>query len=134
MELVILIVMLALIQYIVFAAQVGNARVKYGVKAPAVSGHPVFERRLRVQMNTLEQLIIFIPALVSYAWLADSLEWYGSEIAAFLGVIYLIGRQLYARAYQQDPQKRSVGFMLSFMPSAFLIIGALVCVLLTVIR
>jgi uncharacterized MAPEG superfamily protein len=133
-ELVILIVMLALIQYILFAVQVGNARVKYGVKAPAVSGHAVFERALRVQMNTLEQLIVFIPAIFSYAWLADSLDWYGSEVAAFLGVIYLIGRQLYARAYLRDPQSRSIGFMLSFMPSAFFIGGALVCVLVTVIR
>jgi uncharacterized MAPEG superfamily protein len=126
--------MLALIQYIMFAVKVGNARVKYGVKAPAMAGHAMFERAQRVQLNTLEQLIVFVPAIFSYAWLADSLDWPGSEIAAGLGVIYLIGRHLYARAYVQDPQKRSIGFLLTFMPSALLIAGALLCVLLTVIR
>ncbi len=133
MELVILVVMLALIQYIVFAVQVGNARMKYGIRAPAMSGHPVFERCVRVQMNTLEQLIIFVPASFSYAYLADSLGWYGSEVAAFLGVIYLIGRALYARAYVQDPATRSIGFMMTFVPCALMIGGALVCVLATVI-
>lgn len=133
MELVILIVMLALIQYIVFAMQVGNARRQYGIKAPAMSGHPVFERHLRVQMNTLEQLIIFIPAIFSYAYLANSLGWAGQEIAAFLGVIFLIGRALYARAYVKEPLTRSVGFLMSFAPCALLIGGSLVCVLLTVI-
>jgi uncharacterized MAPEG superfamily protein len=133
MELVILVVMLALIQYVIFAVQVGNARVKYGIKAPAMSGHAVFERYLRVQMNTLEQLIVFIPAAFSYAYLADALGWYGSEIAAFLGVVYLIGRALYARAYVRDPAQRSMGFMLTFVPSALMIGGALVGVLFTVI-
>ena len=133
MELVVLVVMLALIQYIVFAVQVGNARVKYGVKAPAMSGHAVFERHLRVQMNTLEQLVIFIPAAFSFAFLADNLGWFGSEVAAFLGVVYIIGRALYAKAYVQDPAKRSLGFMLTFVPSALMIAGALVCVLATVI-
>lgn len=133
MELVILVVMLALIQYIVFSVQVGNARMKYGIKAPAMSGHPVFERHMRVQMNTLEQLIVFIPASFAYAWLGDSLGWYGSETAAFLGVIYLIGRTLYARAYIKDPQLRSLGFLLTFGPSALMIGGSLVCVLVTVL-
>ncbi len=133
MELVILIVMLALIQYIFFAVAVGNARVKYGIKAPVMSGHPVFERHLRVQMNTLEQLIIFIPASFSYAYLAESVGWYGHEIAAFLGVLFLIGRGLYARAYIKDPKTRSISFMLAFVPCALMIGGALVCVLIAVI-
>lgn len=133
MELVVLVVMLALLQYILFAVQVGNARVKYGIKAPATTGHVAFERHLRVQMNTLEQIVIFIPAAFSFAYLADNLGWYGSQVAAFLGVVYLIGRGIYARAYVQDPAKRSLGFMLSFVPSGLLIVGALVCVLATVV-
>lgn len=133
MELVVLVVMLALIQYTLFGIQVGGARVKYGIRAPAMSGHVMFERHLRVQMNTLEQLVIFVPTVFSFAYLADGLGWYGSEIAAFLGVIYLIGRQLYARAYVRDPASRSLGFMLSFAPCGLMIAGALVCVLLTVI-
>ena len=133
MELVVLVVMLALIQYIFFAVQVGRARVKHGVKAPAMAGHVVFERHLRVQMNTLEQLVIFVPAAFAYAWLADTLGWWGSEVAAFLGVVYLIGRAIYARAYVQDPAQRALGFMLTFVPSALMIAGALVCVLASVI-
>ncbi len=133
MELVVLVVMLALIQYIVFGAQVGQARGKYGIKAPAMSGHVMFERAVRVQMNTLEVLVVFIPAAFAFAWLADSLGWYGSEIAAFLGVIYLIGRHLYRRAYLQDPATRSIGFVLSMMPCMIMIGGALVAVLFTVI-
>ena len=133
MELVVLVIMLALVQYIYFAVQVGNARVKYGVRAPAMSGHVMFERHLRVQMNTLEQLVILVPAAFSFAYLADNLGWYGSEIAAFLGVVYLIGRAIYAKAYVQDPAQRSLGFLLSFAPSASLIVGALVSVLASVI-
>jgi glutathione S-transferase len=133
MELVVLVVMLALIQFIWFGVQVGSARRKYGVKAPAMSGHVMFERHLRVQMNTLEMIVVFIPAAFAYAWLADSLGWYGSEVAAFLGVVYLIGRQLYARAYVQDPSTRQLGFLLTAVPCLTLIGGALVGVLFTVI-
>lgn len=133
MELVVLVVMLALVQYIWFGAQVGQARVKYGVNAPAMSGHAVFDRHMRVQMNTLEQMVVFIPAAFSFAYLADSLGWYGSEIAAFLGVVYLIGRHLYARAYVQDPASRGPGFLLTVVPSMIMIVGALAGVLITVI-
>ncbi|HEY0962710.1 MAG TPA: MAPEG family protein [Pseudomonadales bacterium] len=133
MELVVLVVMLALLQYIFFAAQVGRARVKYGVKAPAVAGHAVFERHLRVQMNTLELLVIFIPAAFSYAVLAERLGWYGGEVAAALGVVFLIGRGVYAKVYIQDPARRQLGFLLSFAPCLALIAGALLAVVATVI-
>jgi uncharacterized MAPEG superfamily protein len=133
MELVILIITLALLQFIWFGLLTGRARVAYNVKAPATSGHPVFERQFRVQQNTLEQLIVFIPALVSFSWMAESIGWPGNEIAAFLGVFYLIGRALYARAYVKDPLSRSVGFLLSFFPSAVMLPGTLVCILLAVI-
>ena len=132
-ELVVLVVMLALLQYIFFSVQVGRARVKHGVRAPAVTGHAVFERKLRVQMNTLELLVIFIPAAFSYAFLADRLGWYGGEIAAALGVVFLIGRGVYARAYVQDPAQRGPGFLLSVAPCLVLIAGALVAVVATVI-
>ena len=133
MELVVLVVMLALLQYIFFAVQVGRARVKYGVKAPAMSGHAVFERHLRVQMNTLEQLVIFIPAAFSYAFLAERLGWYGGEVAAALGVVYLIGRAIYARVYVQDPAQRKLGFVLTMAPCMALIVGALVAVVAPVL-
>lgn len=133
MELVVLVVMLALLQFIYFSVRVADARGRYGVKAPATSGHPAFERLLRIQANTHEQLVVFIPAAFSYAYLADQLGWYGSQTAAFLGVVYLIGRAIYARAYLQDPATRTIGFVLSFAPSALLIAGAVIAVIATVI-
>ena len=133
MELVVLIVVLALLEYIVFSAQTGMARARYNVKAPATTGHPVFERYFRVQQNTLEQLIIFIPALLLFAWMAESIGWPGDEIAAVPGVIFLIGRALYARAYVREPLTRAAGFLLTFLPSALLLFGTLVCVAASVI-
>lgn len=133
LELVILIVVLALGEYTAFSAQAGLARVRYGIKAPATTGHPVFERYFRVQQNTLEQLILFIPAIFSFAYMAESVGWPGHEIAAALGVVWLIGRALYARAYVRDPLQRSLGFMLTFLPSGILLLGTLVCILLAII-
>ena len=132
MELVILIVVLALVEYLVFAAQVGRARVKYNVKAPAMIGHPVFERLLRVQQNTIEQLIVFIPSIFCFAYIAESLGWPGHETAAVLGVIYLIGRAIYSRSYVRDPATRSLGFLLTFFPSAVMIAGTLIGILISI--
>ena len=133
MELVILVTCLALIQYIYFSVNVGRARVKYGVRAPAMSGNPIFERYLRVQQNTLEQLVIFIPVQFMYAWSADNLQWYGSEVAAALGVIWIIGRGLYARSYVKEPLSRSVGFMMTILPSMLMIGGTLVAVFVSLL-
>ncbi|MDF1766404.1 MAG: MAPEG family protein [Gammaproteobacteria bacterium] len=119
MALVAIIITLALLQYSVFAMLVGKARGTYEVKAPAISGHPVFERHYRVQMNTLEQLIIFIPAILIFAHFGDAM------IAAVLGAVFLVGRSLFARAYVSDPAKRSLGFMLSFLPTMILLFGGL---------
>lgn len=133
MELVILVVCLALIQYIYFSINVGRARMKYGVRAPAMSGNPVFERYLRVQQNTLEQLILFIPVQFMFAWSADNLQWYGNEIAAALGVVWLVGRGLYARGYVKEPLSRSIGFMLTIVPSMLLLGGSLVAVFVSLL-
>ncbi|TAL97596.1 MAG: MAPEG family protein [Rhodanobacter sp.] len=83
---------------------VGSARSKYQIKAPATSGHPAFERAYRVQMNTLEQTVLFLPTL----WLAAS---YGfSGWAGIAGLVWLVGRVWYALAYLKDPAKRGPGF------------------------
>ncbi len=129
MELIILTTTLALIQYIYFAINVGNARRKFGIRAPQMSGHPVFERVLRVQENTQEQLIIFIPVQFMYGWIGDNLGWYGYETAAALGVVWLIGRGLYARAYVKEPLGRAIGFMMTMMPSMLMLVGCIVGVL-----
>lgn len=115
-----IIVVLALIQYIYFSLQVGKARGTYEVSAPAVSGHPIFERHYRVQMNTLEQLIVFIPAVFLFGYYGNAM------VAAALGAVYLLGRFLFASSYVADPAKRSLGFMLSFLPTVVLLVGGLV--------
>lgn len=115
-----IIVVLALLQYIYFSLQVGKARGTYEVSAPAVSGHPIFERHYRVQMNTLEQLIVFIPAVFLFGYYGNAM------VAAALGAVYLVGRLLFAGSYVADPAKRSLGFMLSFLPTVVLLVGGLV--------
>jgi glutathione S-transferase len=117
-----LITILALLQAAFFAARVGKARGDYHIKAPAVAGHEMFERYYRVQMNTMEQLILFLPAL----WLgARHLD---PRLAAAIGAIYLVGRIVYYRAYIADPAKRGMGFSLSLLPSAALLLAALVSI------
>jgi len=130
MSLVILVIVLALMEFMAFSFQVGMARMKYGVNAPAVSGHPVFERYFRVQQNTLEQLVVFVPALLAFSWAAENIGWPGYYIASGLGVIWLIGRFIYAISYVRDPASRGVGFMLTFFPTALMVLGALVCLLI----
>jgi len=83
---------------------VGHARGKYGVKAPATSGDPAFERAYRVQMNTLEQTVMFLPSL----WLAANYGFTGW--AGVAGLVWIIGRVWYAVAYLADAGKRGPGF------------------------
>jgi len=128
MHFVALVGLLALLQYLVFGVLVGRARGKYGVKAPAVTGHEVFERYFRVQQNTLELLVVFLPALWLFA-LYVSATW-----AAILGTVYLVGRVLFLRGYVADPSKREIGFGLSFLPILVLVIGALIGVLVPLAR
>lgn len=113
------IIALALLQYIAFAVAVGRARGRTGVSAPATTGNPEFERYYRVQMNTLELLIAFIPAMYMFGAYISSL-W-----AAALGSLYLCGRVLYFNAYVHDPGKRGLGFGLSMLPVLALLIGGL---------
>lgn len=119
MNLIEIVSVLALAQYLVFGALVGRARGTYGVHAPAVTGHVLFERWYRVQMNTLELLVVLLPAL----WMAAR-HWSPPWVAA-LGAVYLLGRTLYAVAYVRDPKTRALGFMLSLVPVALLLAAAL---------
>lgn len=120
MPLVDIVALVALLQFFVFAGLVGRARGKYGVKAPAVSGHEMFERAYRVQMNTLELLMLFLPALYIAAG-----YWPAAYVAA-CGAVYLVGRIVYQRAYMSEPGKRGLGFMLSIGPCFVLLIAGLV--------
>ena len=120
MSWIVLIALLALLQQLWFGILVGRARERYGVTAPAVTGHEIFERYYRVQMNTLELLVLFVPALYLAALYVPPL-W-----PALLGMLYLIGRVLYARAYIVDPPKRGLGFALSWLPIMVLVLMALI--------
>ena len=119
-----LVTVLALVQYLVFGFMVGQARGRYGVKAPATSGHEMFERMYRVQMNTLELLVIFLPAL----WLAA--KYWEPQWVAGLGAVYLLGRVIYLKAYMRDPASRTLGFALSFGPTVLLLLAALLGVIM----
>lgn len=119
MEMVHLVIGLALLEYFIFGALVGWARGKFGVNAPATSGHPVFERYFRVHQNTLEQLVIFVPSVWLFALYVNP-KW-----AAILGAVYLVGRVLYFAGYVSDPKKREVGFGLSAIPTLALLVGAI---------
>jgi glutathione S-transferase len=115
-----LVAVLAVLQYLTFGALTGNERKRSGLQAPAITGDVGFERMYRVQMNTLELLVAFLPAL----FLASK---YGPTwLVAGLGAVYLVGRLMYWRAYVTDPQKRGTGFMLSMLPTLFLAAVALV--------
>lgn len=83
---------------------VGKGRHRYGVPAPAVTGHPIFERLYRVQMNTLEWAVMTLPCL----WLCAA--YVGDGVAAILGGVWLLGRVWYAVGYARAPALRVKGF------------------------
>jgi uncharacterized MAPEG superfamily protein len=119
MELVLLVILVALVEYIVFAGLVGRARGRYGVRAPATTGNPEFERVYRVHQNTLEALVVFIPAI----WIFGRyLSGYG---AAALGVVFILARAIYAVGYMRDPEKRGPGAGLTGIVNIVLVLGAL---------
>lgn len=115
-----IVAMAAVLQYLAFGSLVGKARGQYGVKAPAVTGNEQFERIYRVQMNTLELLVAFLPTLY-----AASKYWPSWAVAAS-GVVYLVGRVVYWRAYVSEPSTRGLGFLLSIVPIFGLALAALV--------
>ena len=120
MELVVIVGLLALLEYWVLLMLTGQARGRFGVAAPATAGHPIFERYFRVQMNTIEQLVLFLPGLAVFSWAVSP------HGAAALGVVFIVGRALYARGYVQDPAKRGPGFLLTLLANAVLIVGGLI--------
>ena len=128
MQYVELIVIAALLQFLFFGVMAGKARVKYGVKAPATSGAEGFNRMYRVQMNTLEMLVIFIPVI----FIASN--YWSPLLTSGLGVVFIIGRFMYWRAYVADPKTRSIGFMLSLLPSVALIVLSLVGIVLSLVE
>ena len=110
--------LLTLLVYLVVSLNVARARGKYGVKAPAVTGNEHFERAYRVQMNTLEQMVFFLPSMWLYALLLTD------KGAAVGGLIWVIGRMIYSVSYVRNPASRGVGFTISFIAEIGLFLGA----------
>lgn len=119
MEWIALITLLAVVEYSVFAFRVGMGRGKYGVEAPATTGHPTFERLYRVQVNTIEQFVVFLPSL----WLFGT--YVSAPIGAGIGAVFLVGRALYAVGYVAEPGKRSTGFLMGYLATVALLLGGL---------
>ena len=120
MEAVAIVTILALGQFIWFSIQVGSMRGKHGVKAPATAGHAEFERMFRVQQNTMEQLVAFVPALWIFAYLVNPL-W-----GAGMGLVFIIGRFIYRSSYIKDPDARGMGFTITFVPTAVMLVWSLI--------
>ena len=117
--LVSLVTIVALLVLMVLALNVGRLRAKYGIKPPQMSGNLDFERALRVQQNTSEQIIIFLPALWIFA------QFIQPTAAAIIGAIWIVGRILYAWGYYQAAEKRGPGFGISFLATVILLLGSL---------
>jgi len=113
-----LVTCLAILFYFLTSVQVAKARGTFGIKAPAISGNPDFERVFRVQMNTLEWLPIFLPALWLFAiYISDA-------IAATLGVVWIAGRIFYLTGYSKAANKRGLGFGIQAGAALLLWLGA----------
>ena len=102
----------------VVAWRVGKARGKYKIAAPSMTGNPNFERTVRVQMNTIENVMLFLPALWLFAAFVSGL-W-----SALLGVIWLIARAWYVVAYQSAAAKRGPPFGISMLVILLLTLGS----------
>jgi len=117
------VVLLAILQFVVLGMMVGMARGRFGIHAPATTGHPTFERLFRAHANSLEMLIAFIPGVWLYGW------WVSQTWAAGLGLLFVVARILYTIQYVRDPKTRQLGAGLSFIVVLVLIVGDLYAVL-----
>jgi len=109
----------ALLFFVATGLNVVSYRVRHKIPAPAMHGHPEVERALRVQGNTLEWLVIFVPSLWMFGIYFDG------RIAAAVTAVWVLGRFLYMRAYVQDPLKRRNGFLLQLAATAVLLFCAM---------
>ena len=114
-----MVTLIALVLFLWMGIRVSSARQRHAVTAPATTGHPEFERHFRVQANTLEGLVMFLPSL----WLFAIYVY--EPIAAGLGLVWVIGRIMYMMSYVKDPTKRGPGFGIQAVATMVLMIGAL---------
>lgn len=118
-SLVAIVTLLALLAYLWMSFRIAGARRASGIAAPQMTGDPILERHIRVQANTLEWLPVFLPSLWLFA-----LYW-NDRVAAGLGVVWIIGRLIYALGYVADPRKRELGFIIQALATGVLLFGAL---------
>lgn len=117
--LVAIVTLLSLLVYVWMILRIPGARRRSGIDAPAMTGDPELERHIRVQANTVEWLVIYLPSLWLFA------IYWNDLVAAALGVVWMIGRIVYALGYAADPRKREVGFIIQALATAVLVFGAL---------
>jgi glutathione S-transferase len=115
-----IVTILVLLFYVWTSVSAGRLRGKHGIVAPAMVGHPEFERAIRVQMNTLEWMVVFLPGMWLFAAYVNPL------IAALLGVVWIAGRYLYMQAYMKEPGTRTIGFMTQMIATAIAVFGGLI--------
>lgn len=123
-----LVTAIALLVYLVLTINVGRARAKYKIMPPQMTGDPNFERVVRVQQNTLEQLALFLPAL----WLFS--EFVSPIWGAIIGGVWIVGRIVFAWGYYQAPEKRAPGFAIGSLTVLTLLGGALVGIILPLVK
>ncbi|MGL5062865.1 MAG: MAPEG family protein [Microcoleus sp.] len=123
-----LITVSALILYFVVTINVGRARAKYKISPPQMSGNPDFERVVRVQQNSVEQMILFLPALWLFAQFISPI-WAGA-----IGGIWIIGRILFAWGYYQAAEKRAIGFGISTLATLALLGGSLTGIITSLLK
>ena len=117
-----IVTVLAVLMFFWTGLLVARMRGKHDIKAPATTGNPEFDRAFRVQMNTLEQIVVFLPLL----WLSNSYFMLMPYLTGALGLVWIVGRVMYATGYMADPSKRSTGFLVSLLATAGLLITTVI--------
>lgn len=120
MESSITLILIALLQYIFFTGRAGFSRSKYSVKAPKTVGNERWERIYRIQQNTMEQLVMFIPGTLIFS------AYVSSSWVLLPGILFIVGRHLYSRLYLESPENRGPGMVLSFLSNIVLVLGGLI--------
>ncbi len=114
-----LVTITAVVFTFILSCRVGKMRAKLGVDAPLSTGSSEFERAFRIHMNTVEQLVLFVPLL----WLSTSVL--GDLLAAGIGSIWIVGRVIYANAYLRNPANRRPGMIVTLMSTGVLMLATL---------
>ena len=117
-----IVTLLAAVLYLGMGARVGILRGKHDIKAPAIAGHPQFERAYRVHLNTAEQYIAFLPLF----WIATLVFHAYYWLPAAFGVAFLLARLLYMRLYMAEPASRTpAAFLTMFSQLGLLILSVI---------